>query len=180
MASFEEGHTTNVGKTYQAAKVKRIMKRRSREAEEKMLASLMPADLLPAMAPKRKKRLNTHPNTLANLRTGVNFFKSPNAHKKKRTGSIKDKITSELTKKGQIDGLYIARRLINMAKAGDLRAIEIIMERMDGKVPTSIGGDKDNPLIIQVEPVIKARYENKNVNSGTDNNRPGFPQVPGN
>ncbi len=178
MPSFKEGHTTNVGATYQAAKVKRIMKRRSREAEEKMLASLMPEDLLPQ--PRFKDTTKQTNNLLINRSSGVPFAPghAPLGHRKKKTASIKDRISTELTKKGQADGLYIARRLINMAKAGDLRAIEIIMERMDGKVPTTIGGDKDNPLTIVVEPVIASRYS-KNVNTVPNNNLPGPAPIQG-
>lgn len=162
MASFQEGHTTNLGKTYQAAKVKRIMKRRSLEAEQIALAALMPADLLPEIIVNKPKNPNAgkHPNSLAALgnRSGIKY---PGAGRKKNTGSIKEKIKSELTKKNQADGLFIARRLINMAKAGDIKAIEIIMERMDGKVPQALSGDKDNPLIIQVEPILAQKYTNK-------------------
>lgn len=55
--------------------------------------------------------------------------------------------------------LAITRKAIQLARQGDLRAIEFIIERIDGKVPNVIAGDDLNPLTIVVESVIAERYQ---------------------
>jgi hypothetical protein len=42
----------------------------------------------------------------------------------------------------------VARALVEAALQGDVSAIKEINDRVDGKVPQTIQGDADNPLII--------------------------------
>lgn len=176
---FTKGHTTNVGKVYRLAKAKRVLKRRSKEAE--MLENLEAEDLLPGTAMSEENRLSATDRLLANRSAGKPFKKGhPQfGHRHKRTASIKDHLEIQLKKYNE--SVVIARRLINMAKAGDMRAIEIIVERMDGKVPQAIGGDKNNPLVIQVEPILAAKYSKQPVDANTkpERNLPGPKPVPG-
>jgi hypothetical protein len=41
----------------------------------------------------------------------------------------------------------VARRLIDKASEGDVRAIEELANRLDGKVPQAIVGDDDEPAV---------------------------------
>lgn len=173
MPPFEAGHTANVGKTFNAARVKRIMRRKEREERIAKEEASLPDELKSSPTKNYEKQIA---NILANQSKGVPFapghIKVPGSGgRKKRTGSIKSKIVYELEKKTSTDALHIARRLINMAKAGDLRAIELVMDRVDGKVPSTIAGDKDNPLTIIVEPVIASRYST-NANPIPNHNLP--------
>src|SRR3990167_9162404 len=45
----------------------------------------------------------------------------------------------------------INQALVDKAKAGDIQAIRELHERVFGKVTQPIGGDKDNPIVIQDE-----------------------------
>jgi hypothetical protein len=177
MPPFEKGNTVNLGKTPHAVKVARRLKKiEAKEAAQKaaMLAAVKPSDLMPLPDAPVKRRGNPawvkgHPGFAGGGKRKLSI----------RTSSIKAKIHYELTKNHQTDTLDIARKLINMAKAGDLRAIEMIMERMDGKVPQAISGDKENPLIIQVEPIIAKKYSQPqtHVNAVPINNLPGHPPI---
>jgi hypothetical protein len=42
----------------------------------------------------------------------------------------------------------VARALVEAALQGDVSAIKEINDRVDGKVPQTIAGDPDNPLVI--------------------------------
>lgn len=55
----------------------------------------------------------------------------------------------------------IVKKAIEMARQGDIRAIEFIIERVDGKVPNIIAGSEENPLQIVVESVISDKYSQK-------------------
>ncbi len=148
MPPFLPGHTTNVGKTFEAAKIKRSLKRIEKKQalkEEEMV--------------EKFKRTQTNPNSLANLLPAFKKGHSQLGHTKKRTNSIKNTLIWEITHGNDHYAKAIALKLLNLAQAGDLKAIEMVMDRLDGKVPTVVGGDKDNPLIIQVEPIIKKRYQ---------------------
>src|SRR5579862_7473949 len=124
MPLFEPGHKANEGKKFETALVKRRMKRMEKNEAKKIVTQ-------------------TNPKSLANL---ISFAPGhaavPGAGNPKKTSSIKERLHEELKKQGS--SLEIARRLILMAKAGDIKAIELIMERMDGKVPQALSGDKDN------------------------------------
>lgn len=50
----------------------------------------------------------------------------------------------------------VARRLIDNASAGDMQAIKELADRVDGKVPTPIAGDEENPLslVARIERVV--------------------------
>ncbi len=52
----------------------------------------------------------------------------------------------------------IVKKAIQMAREGDIRAIEFIIERVDGKVPNVIAGSEEHPLQIVVESVISEKY----------------------
>lgn len=43
----------------------------------------------------------------------------------------------------------IHQALIDKAKSGDISAIKELFERVHGKVPQTLGGDKNNPIILQ-------------------------------
>ena len=49
----------------------------------------------------------------------------------------------------------IAQRVVGMAVEGDMRAVEFLADRIDGKVPQAIVGDVDNPLFVPVLNVIE-------------------------
>lgn len=85
--------------------------------------------------------------------------------KKKGYKHFKTRFIEELENTSQDDrgvtvrnDLAITRKAIELARKGDLRAIEFIIERVDGKVPNIIAGSEDNPLTIIVESVIADRY----------------------
>jgi hypothetical protein len=49
----------------------------------------------------------------------------------------------------------VARALISKAAGGDVSAIKEICDRIDGRVPQLIGGDRENPIpFTRVERVI--------------------------
>jgi len=156
MPPFQEGHTTNVGKTYDFYKVKRAEKRLEKKLEAQALAMAEedPNVILPIPEIPVKKKWDV--STVSPYYKG--HPKLPGAGRKSMGASIKERILSELKVGTNNDAIAIARKLINMARSGDLRAIEMIMDRVDGKVPTTIGGDKDNPLTITIEPVLAAKY----------------------
>lgn len=56
------------------------------------------------------------------------------------------------------NSIAITKKAIEMARAGNLQAIEFIVERVDGKVPNIIAGDDENPLTIVIESDIASKY----------------------
>ena len=67
-----------------------------------------------------------------------------NGAKQKRL--LSDCLKRELTQKPE-DILAIARKLIESAKEGQPWAMNLLHERVDGKVPQALVGDDDEPAI---------------------------------
>ncbi len=70
-----------------------------------------------------------------------------NTHGAKKNRLLSDTLKRELTQHPE-DVLAISRKLIESAKAGEPWAMQLIHERVDGKVPQAIigGDDDDAPL----------------------------------
>ena len=54
--------------------------------------------------------------------------------------------------------IAIVKKTTELAREGNLTATQLIIERMDGKVPQVLQGDEDNPLTIIIESEIAAKY----------------------
>jgi len=54
----------------------------------------------------------------------------------------------------EADDILIVRKVIDEAKKGNLKAVEIVLDRTDGKVPTPISNDDGEPF-----QVIISKYE---------------------
>lgn len=52
----------------------------------------------------------------------------------------------------------ITKKAIQMAREGNLMAIQFIIERVDGKIPQVVAGDENNPLTIVIEKEIGEKY----------------------
>lgn len=63
-------------------------------------------------------------------------------------------------RKGTLNHDLIAQRLITMAKAGDLDAIKVVLDRVDGKVAQPISGDPENPTPAFTFTIQRASGEN--------------------
>lgn len=74
----------------------------------------------------------------------------PNAGRPKAAHTIQAEKAKAALIQAYLDNIRpINEALIAKAKQGDIQAIRELHERVYGKVTQPIGGDKDNPLIIQ-------------------------------
>lgn len=65
-------------------------------------------------------------------------------------------------------GELLARAIVNKAMQGDMRAVEIALDRGEGKVMLPIGGDRDSPIyLIRASEAGKADIERVMKGEGT-------------
>jgi hypothetical protein len=70
-------------------------------------------------------------------------------------GSFRDALRLEISRANADKLRRVARALIERACEGDVSAIKEIGDRLDGRVPSVVAGDKENPITHQrIERVI--------------------------
>jgi hypothetical protein len=82
---------------------------------------------------------------------------NPYSRGQKRDKPFRDALRMEIDHAGTNHKALrrVARALIKRAQAGDVAAIREIGDRLDGKVPQVIGGDRENPIqFARIERVI--------------------------
>jgi hypothetical protein len=62
---------------------------------------------------------------------------------------FRDALRLEIMRKGADKLRRSARALIDKAMEGDVSAIKEVADRLDGRVPQLVGGDRENPVQFQ-------------------------------
>jgi len=124
---------------------------------------------------KSKYPVGKHPNTLANLAKGrgegKGFTPGQSGNPKGRPPGIKyvSEALRERLAKGELDNVtladLLADSLIKRAKKSDV-ALNILLDRTEGKVTQPIGGDPTMPIV--VEKIVAHITEDKNGSSSGD------------